>query len=419
MEHLKEEELAEAAAGRAPLVEGKMTAAAFIKAGLQIEDAQRRIRSELSSRVHVSADRSSEIQELRFSLLQKIKTFKKLQLTYMPGVSEIRAEDDARRDPNVPPPKAENIEIYLPSGLDDTQRRGASLRGANEAEAKLRQGQCSDALVALRAALYVQAHLIAWRNVNSAGQKSATRSATLLLRVKERIERAANKYRDAWKGLRKLKGAAFAAEVPGTATGGCEREDGARNEPTQAALNAVISWIWRVGKHTGAAELHDSVRVEWMKAGARVERWREEVALLREEAKRVMRSLVATQRDWTARATRRQTEDRALANGLRAYAQRQVDFHRRVAESFWADWSKPAKAAVAEFAAEDAALLRSLLEGVDVEVLESDNTVVGGAAGAGAGAGAGADETSETPQRKRRDDDDGEGGEQRRHKRRR
>ncbi|KAF7329336.1 hypothetical protein MKEN_00194800 [Mycena kentingensis (nom. inval.)] len=155
-------------------------------------------------------------------------------------------------------------------------------------------------------------------------------------------------------------------------------------------MGAVVSWIWTVGKHTDAAELHDSVRVDWMKAGARVERWREEVTLLREEAKRVMRSLVATQRDWTARATRRETNDPALASGLRAYAHRQVDFHRRVAESFWADWSKPAKAAVAEFAAEDAALLQSLLQGVDVEVVEGtkegvDSTVSGGAGGEAGG----------------------------------
>jgi hypothetical protein len=40
MEQLKAEELEEARAGRTPLVEGKMTAAAFIKAGLQIEEAQ-------------------------------------------------------------------------------------------------------------------------------------------------------------------------------------------------------------------------------------------------------------------------------------------------------------------------------------------------------------------------------------------
>ncbi|KAF7329335.1 CxC2 domain-containing protein [Mycena kentingensis (nom. inval.)] len=389
MEQLKEEELAEAVAGRTPLVEGKMTAAAFVKAGLQIEEAQRRIRSELSSKVHVSADRSSEIQELRFSLLKKIKTFKELQLTYMPGVAEIRAQDEELRNSDAPPTKAENVEIYLPSRLDEGQRRGAALRGTIEAEAKLRRGQCADALVsfACRAPCPGASHRLAERQFCGTKERDALRN-----------------YRDAWRGLRALKGTALAPEFqelrPEDVNGRTEVENdimslkklreaettrASRNEPTQAASATRVSWIWKVGGNADSTELHDSVRVDWMRAGARVERWREEVALLREEAKRVMRSLLWIQREWTARATRRQTRDLALANGLRAYALRQVHFHHRVADAFWTAWSKPAKTAVAEFAAEDAALLRSLLEGVDIETLEGMKETVSGGAGGEAG----------------------------------
>ena len=40
VEELKAAELKEAREGRAPLVEGKMTQSAFLKAGLQLEDSQ-------------------------------------------------------------------------------------------------------------------------------------------------------------------------------------------------------------------------------------------------------------------------------------------------------------------------------------------------------------------------------------------
>lgn len=150
------------------------------------------------------------------------------------------------------------------------------MRGAIEAEAKLRRGQCADALMALRAALHVQAHLIYWRNINSVGQRGATRSATLLLRVKERIDRAATKYREAWAALRALKGEAFAPEFckleAADVNGRTEVENdiasmkklreaessrASRNEPTQAGVNAKISWIWKVAGGTDASELHD------------------------------------------------------------------------------------------------------------------------------------------------------------------
>ncbi|KAF7299453.1 CxC2 domain-containing protein [Mycena indigotica] len=93
MQQLKAAEVEDARAGRAPLVpEGKMTAAGFVKAGLQLEESQRRILAELKAKTLISADRSSAIQEQRFSLHKRFKTFHDLQLTYMPGVEEYPGE---------------------------------------------------------------------------------------------------------------------------------------------------------------------------------------------------------------------------------------------------------------------------------------------------------------------------------------
>ncbi|KAJ7060660.1 hypothetical protein C8F01DRAFT_988096 [Mycena amicta] len=224
MEELKAAELEDVRAGRAPLLDGgKMTAAAFIKAGLQLEEAQdfranilyrRRILAELKAKTLITADRSSAKQEQRFALIKKFKTFHQLQLTYMPGVEDIRAREDQQRDPDVAPPKAEYLKIYFPSQLGADERNRACARGVIDAEVKLRLGQCVDALTALRAGLYTQAHLIYWRNSNSVGQKGSTRSATLLERIAERLARAVLKYRQAYGALVLLKGeGGFAPEL--------------------------------------------------------------------------------------------------------------------------------------------------------------------------------------------------------------
>ncbi|KAJ7053244.1 hypothetical protein C8F01DRAFT_1089873 [Mycena amicta] len=273
MEELKAAEVAEACAGQITIVEGKMTAAAFIEAGLQLEDAQRRIIAETKNKTLLTADRSSQIQELRFSLYRKYKTFSRLQLTYMPGVEEIMAQEEAQRTSDAPPPKAEEMKLYLPSQLPRAERGQACVRGVVNAEVALRVGQCGDALVALRACLHTQAHLIYWRNTNSVGQRGATRSATLLSRVKERIDKAAAKYRQARAALVALKGDTYMAKFkplldqdinarPGVENdieamkrlASADSSRASRNEPTQGTLHRAVSWIWSVG---GGSELHD------------------------------------------------------------------------------------------------------------------------------------------------------------------
>ncbi|KAF7288213.1 CxC2 domain-containing protein [Mycena chlorophos] len=94
-EELRQAELEDARAGHVPFVKGNMTATAFVQAGLQLEDTQRRIRAALKNK-SLTATYASEIQELRISLLKKMTSFERLQLIYMPGVAAIREADDAK-----------------------------------------------------------------------------------------------------------------------------------------------------------------------------------------------------------------------------------------------------------------------------------------------------------------------------------
>ncbi|KAJ7436521.1 hypothetical protein B0H11DRAFT_1754802 [Mycena galericulata] len=369
---LKAAEAAEAAEGRAPLSEKTSTPSAFIKAGLQLEEAQRRIRAEVKGVTLVTADRSSQIQELRIALLKKLRTYERLQLVFMPGVAALREAEEEMRDRDVPAPKAEHVKLWLPSGLSAAQRRSACRRGVAAVESRLRRGQCADALTTLRSRLHAQRHIIAWRNSNAAGQNSSTRSATLIGRVGDRVARVAAKYRQARAALIELEGpdhvpefkelkdedlrvdleeeSDMAARKKLARLGSTKRS---RNEP--AARKKGMSWIMMVGGGPGEddAELHDSVRVEWSKAKARKERWVEEVKKLREEMKFVLRMLRWTQAEWRIRAEKRKDVDAALAAGLKGYAARQAALHGRIAAGFHAGWNRSVTTAVRDAVRED------------------------------------------------------------------
>ncbi|KAI5895150.1 uncharacterized protein SCHCODRAFT_01087923, partial [Schizophyllum commune H4-8] len=81
-----------------------------------------------------------------------------------------------------------------------------------------------------------------------------------------------------------------------------------------------------------------AVRVEWAKARARSERWREEVMLLEEEMQRVLRHLAWTGQEWAQRADALPTRDAYMCHGLRAYALRQRAIVEAVARSFRERW---------------------------------------------------------------------------------
>ncbi|KAK7007313.1 CxC2 domain-containing protein [Favolaschia claudopus] len=352
---LKTAEAEEAAQGRAPLTDGKSTLAGFIKAGLVLEESQRRIKAEIAGTAVVTADRASQ-------------------------VADLRAEEEERRDRDAPAPKVENIKLWLPSQMSPAQRSVACSTAAVNCEVKLRGAQCSDALDQLRSRLHTSSYLISFRNSQSTGQKHTTRSATLIARIGDRVRRSASKYRDARQALTVLKGAEYAPEFQIlldehlTASLEVEGDEASRrklarlgssrraaNEPSAQAKKG-LSWIWVAGGGPGddEAELQESVRIEWSKGKARRDRWVEEVHLLREEMKRVLRSLRYIQRQWEARLETPRTVDPALASGLAAYANRQILVHQRIATAFHTGWD-------VSMATADGTVYRELLsrEGVD------------------------------------------------------
>ncbi|KAJ7617990.1 hypothetical protein FB45DRAFT_756044 [Roridomyces roridus] len=401
LHELKAAEVAEAAEGRVES-SAQTTAASFLKAGLQLEEAQRRIKAEVKGVTLVSADRSSQIQELRVSFYKKLRTFENLQAVFMPGVSTIRKAAEERRDSDTPPPKAEDVELWMPSALSVTQRRSACRPSLAASEAKLREGQCVDALNDLRARLHTQRFLIMWRNSNAVGQRRSTRSATLIGRVGDRIARVASKYRHARQALIGLKGAQHAPHFRElrqediNAAVKEESDTSARKKLAQLgskkSRNELVvakkgfSWIWTAGggpQEDDSEALHDSVRVEWSKAKARRDRWVEEVQLLREEMRRTLRMLRFIQEQWGHSLALRVNAEPELAAGVRAYGLRQAALHQRIAQSFYAGWNRSHATAVKEVVRQDGTTYREILDGHamdavhDMGLLEMEAAVTG------------------------------------------
>ncbi|KAF7321844.1 CxC2 domain-containing protein [Mycena kentingensis (nom. inval.)] len=185
---LKKAEVEEMRAGRGE-AEGRTTATSFIKGLLQLEDLKRRIKHEVRGKQSLTADRAGQIEELRASFFKKLNAIQREQDVFMPGVARLRAAAEQNRDPDVRPPRAEDVKLWLPSELTPAQRQWASRPSLVEVEAKLREAQCGDALTRVRGILYTLTHLIHFRNANAVGQATSTRSSNLIGRVGDRRDR--------------------------------------------------------------------------------------------------------------------------------------------------------------------------------------------------------------------------------------
>ncbi|KAJ7876671.1 hypothetical protein B0H14DRAFT_2501281 [Mycena olivaceomarginata] len=365
------------ASGTTPL-HGR-SATAFLTAGIQIEDAQQRIVAELAGTVLIAADRENKIEEWRHAVLVKISKFRMLQTIYMPGAARAMENADAARDPDAAPPRPEKVKLWMPSemaGADEDDVLRGCIPGLVDMEVKLRVAQCDNSLASLRSRLHAKRWLIGFRNENVSGQVQATKARTLIGQVGERAESYARRYRrgrtavvqlkgeDTFPHLRELKpehvvldgdngesdvaarkklamiGAGRGARVPRNAPGTSKR---------------VMSWIWTA---PGALEkeeerLHDSIRVEWARAHARKTRWSEEVMLLREEMRRVLRYLSWQATWWRERAELRTDWSVAVGAGARAYTLKQADWHDRLAVYFRLKWDTPALSTAQELTAVD------------------------------------------------------------------
>ncbi|KAK7019477.1 CxC2 domain-containing protein [Favolaschia claudopus] len=374
---LAKEELDEVATGKTTLHGSSVTS--FLVMGLQLEAAQDRIRRESKARPLLPGEQNELVSGLRRGFFVKLRKFRRLQGIYMPAGVEEANDAEEKRDAELPPPQAEEVKLYLPSGVrKENQRRDAEELA--EKEARLRDGQLHDNIRRLRSALHAKRHLIHFREEHMVGQRGGTRAAALMVHVSTTIETIAGRYRRARQALVALRGEegcpewraledddirldqereadAVARERLGGAGSG-NRKSVRGKMAAISSKNRKMSWIWTQGggPDDDEQELVDAVRVEWCMAKARRDRWVEEVSLLREEMRRVIRFLNWQALWWEERRTMTREVMPEIKEGVQAYAARQAVISRQIARQFKREWGTSVSAAVRIALDTDAAL---------------------------------------------------------------
>ncbi|KAI4517304.1 hypothetical protein K525DRAFT_153413, partial [Schizophyllum commune Loenen D] len=355
---LDAEELEEAKKGRAGVHTTSQTA--FLSAGLQLENAQRRIMADIQGPAVLPMNLEGLITSRRRAFLSKKDNFEQLQKVYMPGAQvHIEASESGIQGAV----EAEQQKLYLPSDLPASLRRSACAEGLPEKELKLRRGQARDALYNLRRKLHAKQYHIEFRNKNTTGQKKSTRARALLTTLQEKIELDAAAYRKARHAILSLRGVALDDEFPPLLAADLQLE-GEESESDAAAMAAMaragasgrprqthvssgkhkMSWIWTAKGAPSAkdeANVLETVRCLWAKALARKDRWVEEVVILQEDMRRCLRSLEWEADKWRERASVNIGQGDAYFSGTRAYALRQVAQWTALRDHFKSGWSKP------------------------------------------------------------------------------
>ncbi|KAJ8697361.1 hypothetical protein PTI98_004171 [Pleurotus ostreatus] len=317
---------------RGGTVLGDASPSAFLISGLDIEESQQELLA-ISAKTDLTTVEATQLQTSRTSLLKRVKKFRDIQTTYMPGL-----QDYLKSIPNVSATATpESILLYLPSFFSVDQRASICPSELSHLENRLRFAQATEALTKLRRQLRTRsfAHSYKTRNVHSQG--AYTRSRLLQNQIEVRIKAIRVQYMMAREALLSLQGpgdwesslrpllpedirginertltaeeqeeykrtrmlAGMSPESVQSELNGQGLVSGSENVPTMAFNRSLalgegrrtLSWIWYTVSDeelSDPGEVQACLRVEWVKARARAERWREEVLLLEEEMRRAI-----------------------------------------------------------------------------------------------------------------------------------
>ena len=280
------------------------------------------------------------ILERRGAILHQIKKWRELQAVYMPGVLDVSASDpeSSKRE------KAESIKLWLPSQLESAVERAAlCVAGVINSEKELRFGQLQDSLDDLRRARRIRRGLVVFHKVQLAGegQKTQTKSRAAMQTVQDRINKSVRRYRIARDALLQLNPGGDWEKIYLPLTEADNRGPGKEPEEVGASDGQYTpSWIWlSITTAVSPDEVNEEMRVEWAQCMARADRWEEEVILLQEEMRRVVKFLEWKSCEWLSKADARSgAVTSAICAGLSAYAKKQGSVYHNLAIRFCQRW---------------------------------------------------------------------------------
>jgi hypothetical protein len=283
--------------------------------------------------------------------------------------------------------EVEHQALWLPSALPPSHRKHNCNQRLIEIETQLRRAECNDTLDKIRSLQRGCLSFISFRNRHVRGQNPSTRAQDTIDRLEDKSKALALKYRDARAALYALLGPGeWERELRELNHGDLTTPDGHEisiedpNDPIgpdgrllsmskkkkkilKLGLGEgrrAVSWIWTSTAAIGDGSdkvLHEgiffwylgclptnfflAVRIEWVKARARHLRWWEEVHLLREEMRRVRKTLEWRAAWWKERSEGWDGLDEATEEGVKAYASRQASIQCSLHKQFSRLWDKP------------------------------------------------------------------------------
>ncbi|KAJ7722465.1 hypothetical protein B0H14DRAFT_2642150 [Mycena olivaceomarginata] len=359
-------------------VRGDMHITEVMGMGLQLEDQQRVLASDVASTGLHPTDRQRRAMVERTSKLRrKTVAWIDVQSRFFPGLKNVRElEDEARAQISatdaVPGIAVSEMTLWRPSAIAvaredkdvvpavrDGVREVSIGKTTYEHEYRLRVGQAEEALHEVRCLLLVRTHVYKLKDTHSRGVRANMRSQDKIAALNGQVQRAAEQYhaarvalvalggmlrRDEWRktllelksdDIRGLPQATFHDPEQKKTTKG-------KRKKKKQRVERETSWIWviqgaRYNPGDGAA-MHEAVRIEWAKVRARCHRWREEVDLLEAEMARVRTYLAWRTEWWKGQVGRRPALADAQLEGEMVFALRQAAIQTQLADSFADDW---------------------------------------------------------------------------------
>ncbi|KAJ7429392.1 hypothetical protein B0H11DRAFT_1768215 [Mycena galericulata] len=311
---------------------------------------------------HPTSQQRTNMTERSNKLRRKVLTWMDAQVTFIPHVALLRAEEDRARlriaatqaQPGI---QVQHMTLWLPSNIKNRVECDVELY---EYEFRLRVAQGHEALEDVRHQLLIRTHLYKYKDRFARGVKANTRCQTKIVGVEERIRRAAERYRAARRALVGL--GSRVADTTWEATLQPLLAEDVRGMPRAlkaeiagAEAKARMSWIWRSpGVEDEEGGLNEALRLEWAKTRARFMRQREQLDLLEEEMRRTLQFLRWCADWWRERVGLRpksptDEEERdpltayapthpRYAEGNVAYANRQAARLLKLANRFETEW---------------------------------------------------------------------------------
>lgn len=162
-------------------------------------------------RVDVAADpkptptRIRSYLDRRNVLRTKLRAHRTLQSIYQPGLVQylVDVEGSAPPTDELTP---ESEPLWLPSSIDAKRRDSVGSPTLSDIEARLRYAQCGDYLHAVRNNVRLKSSMVAFKNVNTRGQKEGLRSRVIIDRVQRQSFLFADAYRHSHEMLLALRG---------------------------------------------------------------------------------------------------------------------------------------------------------------------------------------------------------------------